>query len=451
MSHTHTAPVDCRTEVVHAARPALQRIADCWMRALRGVVSLSLCDQAVVSGASFLTTVLIGRVCGPEELGRYSLGLSLALFVVTIQQSLVTAPYTVYCRRTVPEAQRRYAGSVLLHSLVLGVMTLLALAAWSAAASLGVVQTPLGGAAWVLCVTIPFLLLRDFARGFCYAHLRVRSALLVDAGVAGCQLAVLSVLVLTGRLTSLTAFAAAGIGAMVGAAGWLSLCRRQFAPRWRAAAADLRKSWSFGKWVFAGQSLSSLNSDVFLVWLLAVLVGPQATGIFAACLTVVFFSNPFVLAVAQILTPRLAESFAAGGVEGLGRAARRADLLIAGVMGLFCVGVAFLGGSVLQLMYGAAYGHHHDTVVAAALAVFAATIGMGAGKGLWVLDRPDLDFAARSVGLTVTAVAASALVLPFGVTGVAWGWCIGNAAETAARHAVFSRLIRSELRLQEAL
>src|SRR5262245_60421060 len=42
-----------------------------------GVHTLALLDQAVVSGASFLTTVVVGRSTSPSELGVYALGMSL--------------------------------------------------------------------------------------------------------------------------------------------------------------------------------------------------------------------------------------------------------------------------------------------------------------------------------------------------------------------------------------
>src|SRR5438105_2895107 len=50
---------------------------------------LAVADQAVVSGTSFLTTVLIGRWCGPGELGIYSLGVTLLVSWVCVQESLI--------------------------------------------------------------------------------------------------------------------------------------------------------------------------------------------------------------------------------------------------------------------------------------------------------------------------------------------------------------------------
>ena len=78
---------------------------------------LALADQGIVSFASFVTTILIGRLCGTQELGVYTLAISIAFFFVAVQDSLVTMPYTVYGNRLQGHARRRYAGSMLMHGV----------------------------------------------------------------------------------------------------------------------------------------------------------------------------------------------------------------------------------------------------------------------------------------------------------------------------------------------
>ena len=60
---------------------------------------LAVVDQGVVSGTSFLTSVIIGRLGSQEDLGVYSLSLSLVMLLRGVQGELVCSPYTVYCNR----------------------------------------------------------------------------------------------------------------------------------------------------------------------------------------------------------------------------------------------------------------------------------------------------------------------------------------------------------------
>src|SRR5438552_13765681 len=116
------------------AKAGTDRRLGLWSRLVdtdSGNHALALIDQAVVSGTSFLTTILIGRWCGASELGIYSLGFSLLVSWGCVHQSLIALPYTIYRHRTVRGTQAEYAGSALVQSGLLSTvaMVLLAIAA----------------------------------------------------------------------------------------------------------------------------------------------------------------------------------------------------------------------------------------------------------------------------------------------------------------------------------
>src|SRR5690242_2365543 len=60
-----------------------------------GTRTLALADQAVVSGASFLTLILVSRWTNPSQVGHYSIGISMLLSTIAVQYSLVSLPYTI--------------------------------------------------------------------------------------------------------------------------------------------------------------------------------------------------------------------------------------------------------------------------------------------------------------------------------------------------------------------
>lgn len=81
----------------------------------KGVVTLA--DQAVASATNFLTGVIIGRACTKEQFGLYMLGFSIVLFVMSLQNSLISTPYMVYSPRLKGNEHIRYTGSTLIHQL----------------------------------------------------------------------------------------------------------------------------------------------------------------------------------------------------------------------------------------------------------------------------------------------------------------------------------------------
>src|SRR5829696_8659247 len=73
---------------------------------------LSIFDQAVFSGTSFATAVLIGRATSPDQLGQYYLVLSIILVITGAQEQIVSAPYVVYSKRREGQELAEYAGSM---------------------------------------------------------------------------------------------------------------------------------------------------------------------------------------------------------------------------------------------------------------------------------------------------------------------------------------------------
>src|SRR5205823_14271948 len=84
-------------------------------RGVSGKDILAVLDQAVVSGTSFLTTILLWRWCGAGELGVYSLGFTLLVTWGCVQESLIALPYTIYRNRPLKGTSAEYAGRVLIH------------------------------------------------------------------------------------------------------------------------------------------------------------------------------------------------------------------------------------------------------------------------------------------------------------------------------------------------
>jgi O-antigen/teichoic acid export membrane protein len=100
------------------------------LQRVRGVHVLALSDQAIVSAASFLTTVIIGRSTDPSQLGAYAIAISILASLFTIQRSLITLPYSIQRHRPLGTPQE-HAGSALAQT---GLMSGLVMAGLAVAA-----------------------------------------------------------------------------------------------------------------------------------------------------------------------------------------------------------------------------------------------------------------------------------------------------------------------------
>jgi hypothetical protein len=191
---------------------------------------LAWADQAVVSAASFLALVMIGRFTDAGQLGVYALGNSLIAMLLWTQESLIARPYAIQLDRAVGSPREHAFHALLLNLLLCGAALCLlgATALLSIALDAGIERTDF---LFALAATVPFVLMREFARRFAFAHLKVVQALGLDVGVA---LLFIGALVCLGRTCELSASIA--FLALAGACGfatamWHYLARREFAFR----------------------------------------------------------------------------------------------------------------------------------------------------------------------------------------------------------------------------
>ena len=387
---------------------------------------LALIDQAVVSGARFLTTIMIGRACGADGLGVYSLAFSLLLLSNSVHGSLLWLPLTVRLPRLDGIRRGEYAGSVLIHFGLLSVLATVALAVVALAFSASSAAPQLVRVIWLLAAMAPFLLLRELAREFAFADLNLVKATAIDVVMAALQVGGLLGLAAAGLLSPASAYAVTGLACAVSGVGWLLLSRGQFRIRRRCVRQDIWQDVSFGKWVLATRLSETMNGFVIL-WLLAFMLDQAAAGMFAACMSVVTLSNPLVLGINNVLTPTISGARAKGGLSAVRNMVWKASLLMGLLMGAFCVFVLLFGGEVLWLLYGDGFAGNHYTIAALALALLTVTASTPCEHGLWALESPKDNFKARLLGLCMTSAACVCFIRQFGVPGAALGLLAGNA------------------------
>lgn len=404
--------------------------------------SLALVDQAVVSLASFLSTVIVGRICGASELGIYALALSVVFLVVAVQDSLVSTPYTVFGNRLRGHARRQYAGSTLVHFGLLAVLAVIGLALLGGLLAAGIGPPRLAPITWVLVGIIACALLRHFARRFAFADHRTASALLLDVTAAAVQLGGILLLTLAGVLSAAAALTVIGTACFLAGLAWMIRNRRRFLVRFRRLGPDFARNWKIGKWILAGRLVSHASAYA-PHWVLALLIGTSATGVFAACLTIALLANPLIMGIGNVLGPRAALAFADGGTAAVKRIVCRNMLFLAAAMSAFCVVVLFVGTQLMRLFYdGNEYAGHKAVIVVLALQALVSAVFVVANHGLVTIERPDVNFKTNLFGLVVLLVLAFPLVAGWGILGVAIATLAGNVAGTSVQCYAFFRIAK---------
>jgi O-antigen/teichoic acid export membrane protein len=396
---------------------------------------MTLVDQMVASATTFFTGVLIGRACLKEDFGFYMLGFSLLTFLLTLQSSLISTPYTVYIPRVSRNEAPRLTGSSLVQQFVFSISAALGLlvAAGLAWYSGGIRM------AWMLlalAVSVSFLLLRDFIRQVCFARLAVEQALVFDCVIAAGQLSALGALAAAGLLNAATAFAFLGLVCAAAACGWLWNFRSSIAVDVRCAARDFAAHWPSAKWLFASGVVWSVSMNLY-AWIVAAFHGAASAGVWAAAIGVVTIVNPLMLGAQNFIGPRIMHAYADGGAPSLCRIVSTSSAGYAGILLMFSACMLIAGDALIRFIYGATYSGNGALVALLSLNLACNGLGFTFSRGLFALEQASIDFKVNFVALAAMISCGLLLTKTYGPAGAAIGQLTANGAATLFRAGAF--------------
>lgn len=385
----------------------------------------SIADQAIVSGTSFVTSIVIARCCSRSELGLFALAISLIALTRAIQEQLITAPFMVFAGRMRDVRLSRYTGSCLVHQ---GQMTLAAAVLF---AGLWLTTWQMGW--WsemqplfpMLVLALPFLLFREHVRQTSYGLLRPGAAIAVDLTASTLQLGIMIGLWATNLLTIPAVFAAMAIGCGAGTLGWVAVTAKLWEVKPNRIAVDWQRNWRLGRWALACQLVGQAAPYV-MPWLIASTHDTAAAGLLAACTTLAGPANLFVTGYANHLTPRASAAFASGGVSRLRPVVLEAMGLFGVTLGLFAATTWCLGDAVVGLVYGDKFTGAGAILAILATVVLVNSFGTVAGNALWAMERASANFRADVVTLVATLLTAVWLIPAYGAWGSAMATLAGS-------------------------
>jgi O-antigen/teichoic acid export membrane protein len=397
---------------------------------------LALADQVVVSATSFLVFVVIARSTGPGELGIYALAISILAFCLATQESLITRPYAIKLHDPAG-FPAQHAFSVLVLSLAL--CSAFALVASVAAAAFIALDAPaeLIHLAWAVAGALPFVLMREFARRFAFAHLAVSQALALDTGVAVLTLIAAGMLYWNGAVSAPALIAAIGICCAITTVAWLYAARRQFAVGFDQLRATSRQCWGLGKWFLWGQ-LGVQIQGYATPWLALVLGGAAVAGLFAACASIVAFTNPVIFGFCNLLTPKFVRILKNNGIAALRRRVISDALVLGAIMSAFCLVIFVFGADIMRLLYrDEVYAGNSHVLGLLALAALVMAVSIPPSLALAAAGRARPVAAVMLFSASVNTLLVILLLPKWGLLGAAYAVLIGDTVGAAGRWTAF--------------
>jgi O-antigen/teichoic acid export membrane protein len=382
-------------------------------------------DQAVVSGASFATVLLLGRFVPQASLGIYHLSIGLFFFLQSLSEQLVHLPYLIRQSRLPDSRIKPLNGSVLVHNTTLaisGAIVILIIGLvvrWT-----HVENRQMASAMMALAVAVPWLMARDFIHNLLHTRLSQLQALVIDTLVVSLQLSLLVLLAYYDYLQIPLVFLVMGLSTGLVASIWLSSNRSFFEIKSRLIIPQWHHNWIVGRWAL-GSYLVGSAAPMILPWLLAFTHGLESAGLLAACMTLAGLPQMFLRGTSKYLAPLTANAYGQLGVTALNRVMNKFLLLYVVSMTAVLAVFALYGESLVRFCFDDSYAGTATIMLVLGLTSWLQGPDMVAGSGLNAFSRTDLNFAADLVRCLGIVIGAPLFIPALGALGVPLALLIG--------------------------
>lgn len=381
---------------------------------------LAILDQCLYSGTNFLTTIVIGRLAGASELGAYTLAFSITVLLISLQRSLLVAPYVVIRGDLSPDQQNDLRTAIAWWAGLLAVVaSLVILVAGISIENMTVMA---------LGICIGAAMVRDFVRRIAFSDYRFTRVIIVDGSVAVLQLGGLFAIhqwaPMGYPLNAPVALLWCGFAwGVVGLPG-MFLSRHEFGSTSPRLKENLKLVWPTGRWIGLTQVISTMQAYA-MPWVLAVFHSIELAGVYAACWTMVQVVSPAIEGVCNLLEPALASASNQSDRVAFNRVMTRVTLLFAILMAILIVGAIVLGDRLLGIAYGDEFASYQTILILLTVAAAIGNTSIPANKALiqrgWALANAGV--AAGS--LLISVVTACVCLRWIGPEGAAVGLVAG--------------------------
>lgn len=402
-----------------------------WLRS-----GISAADQALLSGVSFIVSILLIKKVSTTEFGYYSVAIPVMLLLVSVQNAIVTTPLIVLLVTKTWEQKPRYVASLWCGQLLLlvpAVLVGLAAVAILGARHLDVTQASVAAA---VCLAALGLLFREFRRAYFFAEEAPRVVLGMDALYVALLLCFIGLAELAGGISAARIVLAMGVSSLLAgvAFGGRGLWRLDPA----GARTSIGENWTLGKWALLGVLVTHVQSYSYL-YLLGVLDGSEAVAQVSASRLLL---SPLLLVqagwnnVAVAHGSRLREE---GQLARFFREQVSVTLLFAVGIAAYVALLIVFSGFLQTALLSKKYAQSFDYLILWGFIFGAKFVGLTASCGLQVLRDFRIITTVNLFTMGITVTGAYFLIGAYAATGGLVALGLGEALLAAGLWVWFSR------------
>jgi O-antigen/teichoic acid export membrane protein len=397
---------------------------------LRTGVILSVLDQAWLSAANLLLGVFLIKHSSKEEYGSYVLGYAVILFLVGVQNALVSTQMSVLAPSRSPAEQGRFCSALAVGQFLIFVPVVMVIALVGLVLQL---KGLFSGAnlAYAIAISVLGIILREFFRSYFFLRLRPHAVLYLDIAFVGLLFAGLwAAVVMKVQSLNLAALVMMGLASAIVGCIAAYLARKELPVTKADIRPALKESWQHGKWALGGVTVTWLQDQSYIYLLTGFASAAETAEASAARL----FLAPLTLINAgfsRVLMPRWAYMAHEKKHGELEQMASRVKWLLVGMTVIYVAVLLLMKDWLVPLLLTGDYTQTSTLIVLWGV-VFALQAVRGNYSSLLQVFKKFRDImlanSATAIGVLLLGVV---LINKYGVKGSMITMIIGEAALTA--------------------
>jgi O-antigen/teichoic acid export membrane protein len=404
-----------QTELQHSFLARyLQRFGD-------GRTTAALFDQGLVSGANFITNVLLARAFGIKEFGVFALAWLAVLFANSLQYALVVTPMMSVGPKQEPEGRPSYYGSVLLQEIAFALLAALIMFISVRLSTMYFPQWNVGNLDFPLSAVTLAYLLQEFLRRYFFCTGQNKRALATDVVSYLSQLPIILWILYTHSANLSKVF---WIIAATSFAGFVA-CMPWYEPITLDAHSVRRiflRHWRISRWL-APTAFMQWGAGNLFAMAAPVYYGAAASGILRAVGNILGVAHVWFLGLENVVPAQAARLIRLEGIDGMFRYIKKILVQWGGVTLAFTTIVASFPSLWLRLCYGTKYSSDASVLRLYALLYLFMFISGPLRAGLQALEYTAPIFWAYPAMIAFSAALAGPFARRLGLNGVLLGMC----------------------------
>ncbi len=293
---------------------------------MRTSVIISVVDQAMLSAANLLLGIFLIRHSSKEEYGAYVLGYAIILFLVGIQNALVSSQMAVLAPSRSASEQGRFCSALAVGQFAIFVpLALIGLVVGLALKGAGHAGA---GMAFAISVSLLGVVLREFFRSYFFLRLQPMRVLWLDiAFVTLLFTGLWAAVILQIPQINQAALVIMGLASLIVGIAATVMARRELPVRPADIRPAMQESWQHGRWALGGVTVTWIQDQSY-IYLLSALVSTAETAEASAAR---LFLAPLLLLNAgfsRVLVPRWAYLAHAGKHDEIETVAKKVQWVL---------------------------------------------------------------------------------------------------------------------------